>query len=60
MHCILPTGHIESGQKKVSRKLPHMGLQAILKDELAKGQLILKCPFGVFQKTNKIFPGFLL
>ena len=35
MHCILPTGYIESGQKKVSRKLPHMGLQAILKDELA-------------------------
>ena len=31
--------------------------------EVSKGQLISKCPFGVFkspQKTTKFFPGFLL
>ena len=35
---------------------------AILPIVVAKGQLILKCPFGVFKspkKTTKFFPGFL-
>ena len=37
-------------------------LKIVLKLRAAKGQLILKCPFGVFKspkKTNKNFPGFL-
>jgi hypothetical protein len=26
---------------------------------ITKGQLISKCPFGVFKKPTKFFPGFL-
>ena len=36
-------------------------LKIVLRLPAAKGQLILKCPFGVFKspkKTTKIFPGF--
>ena len=34
MHCTWPMGPIESHEKKVSRKSPNMGLQAILRSGL--------------------------
>ena len=61
---MIHTGYFSCEKKKltVSYRMYKTGILTKLSQYVSKGQLISKCPFGVFKspkKTTKFFPVFL-